>query len=66
MLLQNLYRDRLLELFDMMGDQYYNIALYPRFSFGQGQRYASKGCYIVQLTEMPEPALVKRSDWVIH
>jgi hypothetical protein len=66
MLGRSFYRDRLLELFDMMGDQWYSIALYPRFSFGQGQRYASKGCYIVQLTEGLQPALVKRSDWVMH
>ena len=40
--------------------------LYERFSFGPGQRYASKGCYIVQLTHGPAPHLVKKSGWVIH
>jgi len=60
------YRDRLLELIDMMPDQSYDVVLYPRLSFGPGQRYASKGCYIVQLTEGPHPELVKRSEWVIH
>ena len=65
-MLRSYYRDRLLELFDMMPDQSYAISLFPRMSFGQGQRYASKGCYIVQLTDGPQPELVKRSDWVIH
>jgi len=70
----NYYRDYLLDLFGMtmstsgMGlwerDEIY--PLYPRFSFGPGQRYASKGCYVVQLSKGPKPELVKKSDWVIH
>ncbi len=70
----NYYRDYLLDLFGMtmstggMGlwqqDEVY--PLYERLSFGPGQRYASKGCYIVQLTRGPKPELVRRSEWVIH
>jgi hypothetical protein len=45
------YRDHLLEQIEMMQDQWVNIVLYPNLSFGPGQRYASKGCYIVQLTK---------------
>ncbi|KPK23739.1 MAG: hypothetical protein AMJ61_15200 [Desulfobacterales bacterium SG8_35_2] len=60
------FRDYFLEGFDMMVDQDYAIAVYPRLTFGAGQRYASKGCYIVQLTKGSNPALLKRSDWVIH
>ena len=37
-----------------------------RISFGPGQRYAMKGCYIVQLSEGAKPELVKKSDWVSH
>ena len=66
MIRSNYYRDYLLELIDMMEDQTYTIAIYPRLSFGPGQRYASKGCYIVQLSEGPQPVLVPRSDWVIQ
>ena len=60
------YRDYFLDVVDMMRDQYYSIATYRRLSFGPGQRYASKGCYIVQLSEGPEPELVAKSGWVIH
>jgi hypothetical protein len=48
----------------MMRDQYYSIAVYPRLSFGPGQRYASKGCYVVQFTE--SGTLEKVSNWVVH
>lgn len=60
----NYYRDHLLDVISMMPDQ--DIPLYERLSFGPGQRYASKGCYIVQLSKGPTPELVRKSDWVIH
>ena len=60
------FREYFLEGFDMMVDQDYAIAVYPRLTFGTGQRYASKGCYIVQLTKGPAPEPIRKSDWVIH
>ena len=66
MMRDDFYRDYFFDIVDMMRDQYYAIAVFPRLSFGPGQRYASKGCYIVQLTEGEEPKLEKRSNWVIH
>jgi len=60
------YRDYFLESFDMMTDQDAAIAVFPRLSFGPGQRYASKGCYIVQLSGDENPELIKVSDWVIN
>lgn len=60
----NYYRDNFLDVISMMMDQ--KVRLYERLSFGPGQRYASKGCYIVQLTKGSTPELVKMSDWVIH
>ncbi len=65
-------RDRFLEVIDMMApmqpmeETASTTPLYPRFSFGPGQRYASKGCFITQLTEGPTPELKAVSDWVIH
>lgn len=66
MMRDDFYRDYFFDILDMMRDEYYSIAVYPRLSFGPGQRYAAKGCYIAQITGGPEPRLEKRSDWVIH
>jgi hypothetical protein len=60
------YRDYFMEGIDMSRDQDYTIGAYPRVTFGFGQRYASKGCYVVQLTDAPKPELVRKSEWVIH
>jgi hypothetical protein len=59
-----LIRDRFLEVIDMMQDEIM-VPLYPRLSFGPGQRSISKGCYIVQLTDGPAPRIIGVSDWVI-
>ncbi len=58
------YRDFLLDTIGMMPDM--DLPLYERLSFGPNQRYASKGCYIVQLGKGDKPELVKRSDWAIR
>jgi hypothetical protein len=60
------YREYFLELIEKLPDQSLPQAAYPRLSFGPGQRYASKGCYIVQLSDGPDPKLLKKGDWVIH
>ncbi|MBT1070958.1 ABC transporter substrate-binding protein [Pelotalea chapellei] len=60
----NYYRDHFLDAIGMSMDRV--VPLYERLSFGPGQRYASKGCYIVQLAGGENPQLVKRSDWVTH
>lgn len=57
------YRDTLLDVIAMRPDQY--LPDFERYSFGPGQRYASKGCYIVQLDQSHPPQLIKRSEWVI-
>lgn len=61
---RNYYRDTFLDVISMIPDQ--EPTDYERLSFGPGQRYASKGCNIVQLTEGKDPVLVRKSDWVIH
>ena len=60
------YRDFFLDCIDMMNDEVYSIAYYPRLSFGPGQRYASKGCYVVRLGAGANPTLEPISDWVVH
>ncbi|MCF6178954.1 MAG: ABC transporter substrate-binding protein [Geopsychrobacter sp.] len=56
------YRDFFLDSIDMLPDTYF--PLYERLSFGQGQRFASKGCFIVQLGKGENPQLERRSEWV--
>lgn len=60
----NLYRDHLFDVMSMQMD--ITVRDYERMSFGPGQRYASKGCYIIQLGPGKEPALLPRSEWVIQ
>lgn len=60
----NLYRDHLLDIISMQMDV--TVLDYERFSFGPGQRYVSKGCYIIQLGPGLDPPLLQRSDWVTH
>ena len=64
LLYDNLYRDYLLDVMSMQMDKI--VFDYERLSFGPGQRYASKGCYIIQLGPGPQPELIKRSEWVIR
>lgn len=61
---RNFYRDNFMDRIGMQADQ--TLPDYLRLSFGPGQRYASKGCYIMQLSPGPEPKLVRKSEWVIH
>ena len=63
---QDFYRDHLLDALDMGQDRTHTAGIHPRLSFGPGQRYASKGCYIVQLGPGPQPQVRARSGWVIH
>jgi hypothetical protein len=63
---EDYYRDYLLDLFDVQGEQTTMSVAYPRVSFGPGQRYASKGCYVVTLTKGPQPKIVSQTEWVIY
>lgn len=60
------FREYFLEGYDMMIDQDYSIAVYPRLTFGPAQRYASKGCYIAKLKKGSSSDLVPVSDWVTY
>ena len=60
----NFYCDYLFDVISMKPDV--EFPLYERLSFGPDQRYAEKGCYIVQLANGKEAGLLKKSEWVIH
>ena len=66
MLGTNFYHDNFLDKIDCIEDKAPPYTDYERLSFGPGQRYLSKGCYIVQMTGGANPLLQKRSEWVIH
>jgi len=61
---RNYYRDNFFDVIGMIADM--EVPLYEHISFGPGQRYVSKGCYIVQLSRGEKPELIKKSDWVIR
>ena len=56
------YRDTLLDVISMRQDQ--TLPDFERLSFGPGQRYSSKGCYIVQVATGSRE-LIRKSDWVV-
>ena len=58
------YRDNFLDVIDCIMDL--EVPYYERISFGPGQRYAAKGCYIVQLSDGDKPVFIKKSNWVPH
>jgi hypothetical protein len=66
MLGDDFYRDYFLDVTDMMNDETYAIVNYPRVSFGPGQRFASKGCYLVRVGKGAQPELSSLSPWVSH
>ncbi len=64
MLGRNFYRDYLFDLIDQMEDR--DITDYEKLSFGPGKRYASEGCYIMQLSKDQNPTLMPKSEWIQH
>ena len=59
------YRDRLVDAFGMLPDQAFTAAGYPRLSFGPGQRYALKGCYVVRLAGDTQVRPEALTDWLV-
>ena len=62
----DLYRDYFLDIFDDGKDVASTSVIYPNLSFGPGQRYASKGCYVVSLAKGENAKVVPQSDWVVY
>jgi cytochrome c553 len=64
LLYDDLNRDHLLDILSMQMDVVAKD--YEQLNFGIGQRYVSRGCYIIQLGPGKDPPLLPRSEWIIH
>lgn len=60
------YRDFFLDIWDGGKDENNASVTYPLLSFGPGQRYASKGCYVVTLSPGLDPGVIRQSDWILY
>ncbi|MCK9606657.1 MAG: c-type cytochrome [Methylomonas sp.] len=57
-------RDYLLEYIETEAENLLNPGTFPRLSLGPGQRFASKGAYIVQLDNDPDQPFHPVSSWI--
>jgi hypothetical protein len=58
-------RDYLLEKLEHMADSALSTSVYPSFSLAPGQRFASKGCYIVRPSAESPGSVSAVSDWLV-
>jgi mono/diheme cytochrome c family protein len=59
------YRDYFMDSLEHADRMAVYSAFYPRLSFGPGQRYLAKGCYVVPLGGDREQAPSARTSWVV-
>lgn len=64
-MLDSFVRDYLVERFEVMLDHRLVNGYYPRLSLAQGQRFASKGGYIVRLDGLVGASVAADGDWTI-
>ena len=58
------FRDYLVELIETPMGNSAATSAYPRFSLGVGQRFASKGAYVVRFAGPAGPELTPLTDWI--
>lgn len=58
-------RDLLIEVLEGEVERDLNPGIYPRLALGPGQRFASKGCYIVKLAPGQRGGVEDKGEWVV-
>ncbi len=64
-IVDNFSRDYLLEYIEHEAENALNPGTFPRLSLGPGQRYASKGAYVVKLNPNSNNQIVPTSGWIV-
>jgi hypothetical protein len=64
-LVENFSGDYLIESVEEETEGEPNPGVFPQLGLGPGQRFASKGCYIVKLSEKAKGGLEAVSDWIV-
>jgi hypothetical protein len=63
-MLESFYRDYLVERIENMLTTHQVSGYFPRFGLAPGQRFASKGGYLVHFAESSGTRLIADSDWI--
>jgi hypothetical protein len=61
----NFFRDYFVESVEQETESTTNPGVFPHMSLGPGQRFASKGCYIVRPSDTAQGGLEAASDWLV-
>ena len=64
-LLGDFNRDYLIELIEHEAEKNLNIGTHPTLALGPGQRFASKGAYVMKLDASANGGILPDSDWII-
>jgi hypothetical protein len=64
-MLDNFVRDHLLERLETMLSARTRNGYYPRLGLGPGQRFASKGGYLVHFADVQGPKVVADGEWIV-
>jgi hypothetical protein len=64
-LLQDFYRDYMVERIEQEAESNLNPGMYPTLSLGPGQRFASRGSYVVRLDHDAPDGIRPVGDWIV-